>query len=320
MIELTRRNLLAGASALAALPAAPGWAAAPPSGTQAAGIYRSKLGSFELTAIYDGTWFRKIDGKFVRNASAEQVDSALAAAFLPPRIVPTSFTALLVNTGNKLVLIDTGTAGQLADSAGTLLENLKVAGVAPKDIDTILISHFHPDHINGLRGKDGEIIFPNAEVMVPEPEWNFWMDDTNLRGAADGMTTYFLNSRRIFSDIAGKVTRFTPGKEVSPGIVSVPAFGHTPGHTAFRLTSGSDTQMVLGDITNHPWLFARHPDWQGSFDMDGALAVETRRRMLDMAAVERTLVQGYHFPFPATGHILKTAGGYDIAPAMWQPL
>jgi glyoxylase-like metal-dependent hydrolase (beta-lactamase superfamily II) len=323
MIEFTRRHVLARTAAFAVTPALTStraWAAAPLVGTQGPGIYRTTIGRFELTALYDGTWFRKVDGTFVRNAGAAKVNATLAAAFLPPDIVPTSFTALLVNTRRKLVLIDTGTAGQLADSAGTLLDNMKSAGVQPNDVDTVLISHFHPDHIDGLKTKDGEKIFPNAEVMVPEPEWKFWMDDANLRAAPENMKTYFLNSRRIFSDIAKEVTLFTPGKELVPGIVSIPAFGHTPGHTAFSVASGNESMLVLSDVTNHPWLFARHPDWQGSFDVDGPLAVKTRKRMLDRAAADKMLVQGYHFPFPASGYIVKTKSGYDVAPAMWRPL
>jgi glyoxylase-like metal-dependent hydrolase (beta-lactamase superfamily II) len=317
MIELSRRGLLAAGAALASQCAL---AAAPPAGRQHAGIYRSRLGQYQLTALYDGTWFRKIDDTFVRNASRAEVEQALAEAFLKPGIVPTSFTALLVNTGSKLVLIDTGTGGQFGPESGALPATLALAGVAPAAIDVILISHFHPDHINGIRDKDGNKVFANAEILVPEPEWAFWMDDANLAASSDALRTQFLNARRIFRDIAGEVTRFAPGREVAPGIGSIAAYGHTPGHTAFTISSGDQALLVLSDVTNHPWLFARHPQWQGSFDIDGAQAVATRRRMLDRAAADRMPVQGYHFPFPATGHIVRRANGYDIAPAMWQPL
>src|SRR5437016_1464598 len=182
MTALTRRRLLAGstAAAAAALAATPAIAAAPAAGKQGPGIYRYKIGGYELTALYDGTWFRKIDDKFVRNASGAEVDKALTDAFLQPGIVPTSFTALLVNTGSKLILIDTGTAGQLGPTTGHMTGALAAAGVAPKDIDTILISHFHPDHINGIKDKDGKKVFSNAEINVPAPEWAFWMDDARM--------------------------------------------------------------------------------------------------------------------------------------------
>lgn len=322
MNELSRRCLLIGSTlcATSALLSSTARAVAPMAGHQGPSFYRYKIGSFELTALYDGTWFRKIDDSFVRNATPADVQQAITDAFLPASTVPTSFTALLVNTGSKLVLIDTGTAGQMVPTAGTMLANLAAAGVAPKAIDAILISHFHPDHINGIKTKDGEKVFPNAEILVSEPEWAYWMDDGNMAQAPDGLKVQFRNARRIFSDIAKEVTRFAPGKEVAPGITSIAAYGHTPGHTAFAVASGSESMLVLSDTTNHPWLFARHPEWQASFDVDGPLAVETRKRLLDRASADKMLVQGYHFPFPATGHIIKTAGGYDLVPAMWQPL
>ncbi len=320
MHDFSRRALLSGAAASAMAAAGRTQAAAPPTGRQGPGVYRLKLGGFELTALYDGTWLRKIDEKFVRNASAAEVDKALTDVFLTPGIVPTSFTALLVNTGSKLVLIDTGTGGQLGPGTGMMAGALAAAGVRPTDIDTILISHFHADHINGIKDKDGGKVFARAEIMVAAPEWDYWMDDARLNAAPQAARTVFLNARRIFADLAGQVKRFEPGREVVPGIASIPAFGHTPGHTAFAVSSGDRSMLVLGDVTNHPWLFARHPHWQGTFDIDGDMAAATRRRMLDRAAADRMLVQGYHFPFPACGHIAKAGKGYDVVPVMWQPM
>jgi glyoxylase-like metal-dependent hydrolase (beta-lactamase superfamily II) len=318
MTAFTRRALLAGSAA--ALAARPALAAAPPAGVQSPGVYRQKLGDFEITALYDGTWFRKIDDKFVRNAGPAEVNKALADSFLPPAIVPTSFTALLVNTGSTLVLLDTGTGGQLGPTTGHMPGALAAAGVKPNAIDVIAISHFHPDHINGIKDKEGRKVFANAEIQVPAPEWAFWMDDANMSAAPEAMRPLFLNVRRIFRDIAGEVKRFEPGADIAPGIASIAAYGHTPGHTAFAVNSGGRSLLVLSDTTNHPWLFARNPRWQGIFDMDGNRAVETRLRMLDRAAADRMQVHGYHFPFPATGHIVKTGTGYDVVPVMWQPM
>ena len=320
MRQLSRRSLLtASASAIAAL-AMPAGAATPFAGTQGPGVYRLKLGDYQLTALFDGVWYLPIDDKFVRNAGAAEVNQALAAAFLPPSVLPISFTALLVNTGSKLVLIDTGTAGQIADTAGSMLDNLKVAGIDPRAIDTILISHFHPDHIDGIKTKDGAKVFPNAEILVPEPEWDFWMDDANMTPAEGAVKRYFLNARRIFRDIASEVRRFRPGAEVAKGIVSVPAYGHTPGHTAFAIHSRNQSMLAMSDTVRNPYLFARYPDWQPTFDMDGPQAVAARRQMLDRVVADRMLVQGYHFPFPACGHMVKTATGYELVPIEWQPL
>lgn len=322
MTAFSRRSFLTGpmlAAGAAVLPVR-ARAVAPMATAQGPGVYRYKLGDYQLTALYDGIWYLPIDDKFVHNASGTEVNDALAAAFLPPSVLPISFTALLVNTGRKLVLIDTGTAGQITDSAGFMNANLAAAGISPSAIDIIVISHFHPDHIDGIKTKDGAKVFPKAEIWVPEPEWTFWMDDANMGRATGAVHKYFLNARRIFKDIAKEVRRFKPGNEVAPGIVSVPAYGHTPGHTAFAIHSGNQSMLAMSDTAREPSLFVRHPEWQPTYDMDGPLAVKTRIAMLDRAAADRLLIEAYHFPFPACGHIAKTATGYELVPAMWQPL
>ena len=320
MPTVTRRGLLAGsAAAVLAARAAPAAAAAPPAGRQTAGVYRYKIGTFELTALYDGIWYRPITDKFIRNAPFAEVEHALADAFMPADKLATPFTTLVVNTGKKLVLIDTGTGGQIAPSAGALRENLSAAGIDPKAVDLIVISHFHPDHINGIKDKDNDVVFPNAEIMVPAAEWSFWMDDANMNAAPAEQKLTFRNQRRIFSDIARRVTRFMPGAEVAPGILTLAAPGHTPGHTVCSIHSGDQSLLVLGDTAQHPAVFARHPDWQAAFDIDGDAAVATRKKLFDRAAADRMLVTGYHFPFPACGHLIKTASGYEHVPVEWQP-
>src|SRR5277367_925184 len=236
MPMLTRRSLLTG-SAVAALVAGadPAAAAAPPADKQTPGLYRYKIGAFELTALYDGIWYRPITEKFIRNAPFAEVEHALDAAFMPHDKLETPFTTLIVNTGKKLVLIDTGTGGQISPTAGMIGDNLAAAGIDPKAVDQIVISHFHPDHINGIKDKDNALVFPNAEIMVPAPEWDFWMDDANLNAAPADLKLTFLNLRRVFADIAGNISRFEPGVEVAPGIETLPAAGHTPGHTVFAI-------------------------------------------------------------------------------------
>jgi len=315
---LTRRALLAGSAAASfAAAAAPASAETAPSERAAPGVFRYKIGSYELTALYDGIWYRPIDDKFIKAPFAE-VERALDQAFMPHDRLATPFTTLIVNTGRKLVLIDTGTGGQIAASAGALRDNLAAAGIDPKAVDQIVISHFHPDHINGIKDKENALIFPHAEIMVPEPEWAYWMSDTNMNAAEADLKLTFRNQRRIFSDIAEQVTRFSPGKEVAPGIESIAAPGHTPGHTVFAVHSGNDSLLVLGDTAQHPAVFARHPNWQASFDIDGDGAVHTRQKIFDRAAADRMLVTGYHFPFPACGHLIKTASGYEHVPVEWQ--
>jgi len=320
--DITRRSLLAGSALAAAATAVsrPAAATAPATGKQAAGVYRYKVGDYELTAIYDGVWNRAIDDKFVRNVAFAEVQKALADSFLPAGTLPIPFTTLVVNTGSKLILIDTGTGGQFVGTAGSMGSNLAAAGIDPKSIDVIVISHFHPDHINGIKTKDDVLVFPNAEINVPAPEWAYWMDDGKMSTAPEGLKPNFLNVRRVFGSIAKDVKRFEPGADVAPGIASIATYGHTPGHTSFAVASASASMLVLSDVTNHPWLFVRNPQWQAAFDMDGAMAVDTRKKLLDRAAADKMLVQGYHFPFPASGHIAKGGSGYDFVPVMWQPL
>ena len=319
MPKFTRRTFLAG-SALAAVSASadPAAAAAPSADKETPGIYRYRIGTFELTALYDGIWYRPITDAFIRNAPFAEVEHALADAFMPADKLATPFTTLIVNTGKKLVLLDTGTGGQIAPSAGVLRDNLAAAGIDPKAVDQIVISHFHPDHINGIKDKDNDLVFPNAEIMVPAAEWAFWMDDAHMNAAEGALKLTFRNQRRIFADIAKRVARFEPGAEVTPGLVTLPAPGHTPGHTVFAIHSGDQSLMVLSDTAQHPAVFARHPDWQAAFDIDGDAAVATRKKLFDRAAADRMLVTGYHFPFPACGHLIKTATGYEHVPIEWQ--
>jgi glyoxylase-like metal-dependent hydrolase (beta-lactamase superfamily II) len=317
---VSRRTLLAGTAAAALAPGAErAIAAAPPVGKQTPGIYRYTIGSFEITALYDGIWYRPITDKFIRNAPFAEVEHALDVAYMPHDKLETPFTTLIVNTGKKLVLIDTGTGGQISSTAGMIGDNLAAAGIAAKDVDQIVISHFHPDHINGIKDRDNTLVFPNAEIMVPAAEWTYWMDDANLNAAAADLKLTFRNQRRIFSDIAPRVTRFEPNKEVAPGIEPLPAPGHTPGHTVFAIHSGDQSLLVLGDTAQHPAIFARHPNWEAAFDIDGTAAVATRKKLFDRAATDRMLVTGYHFPFPACGHLVKTASGYEHVPLPWQP-
>ena len=326
MKELNRRTVLAGATALTATALAPAivptpaHAAAPAAGKQAPGFYRYKVGDYEITAINDGVWLPDLAPGLFKNFSVENAQKALADQFQRTDKMVVPFTPLMVNTGSKLILIDTGTAGMFVPTAASFLANLTAAGFDPKQVDTVIISHFHGDHINGIRTKEGELVYPNAEVMVPAGEWAHWMDDAKMNATPEAARGNFNNSRRVFGSIAKDVKRFDPGKEVAPGITSIDAPGHTPGHTAFAISSGNQSMMTIVDATNNAYLFVRNPEWQVSFDMDGPLAVETRKKLLDRAAADKMLVAGYHWPFPAAGHITKEGSGYRLNPVAWNPV
>jgi glyoxylase-like metal-dependent hydrolase (beta-lactamase superfamily II) len=326
-MTITRRTVLAS-TALAAAPlgapvlaqtAAPAPAPAQGSGSrQAPGFYRYKVGDIEVTAINDGIAPRALEG-FIRNAELSAVQQAAREAFLPQDTIQNTFNALVIRNGDRLTIVDTGNGDMGAPTTGRWMENFRAAGFDPSQVNTVVISHFHGDHINGLRRKDGTAVFPNAEVMVPAAEWAFWMDDARMNQAPENARGGFQGARRVFGPIAKDVKQYEADKEIVPGLTSIAAPGHTPGHTAFMLSSGSGRLLILSDTANHPALFVRNPDWSAVFDMDADQARATRRRMLDMAASERAQVAFYHAPFPATGHIAQDGNGFRFVPVQWSP-
>ncbi len=323
--SLSRRAILAASAAAlgaGALPAGVGLAqaAAPMVGKQAPGFFRWKVGEFEVTAVHDGVARGPIDPARIPNAPLDEVKKLLAANFMSTEQATNHFTTIVVNTGQKLVLIDTGFNNSGAPTTGQMGANLAAAGIDPKQIDTVLISHFHPDHINGLRSKEGALVYPNAEVVVPTADWDFYMDDSRMGATPEAGRGAFLVARRVFSPIAKDLRRFEIGKEAVPGITAIASPGHTPGHVSFIVSSGTSTLMVVGDAANDPRIFARNPHWHLGFDIDKPLAVETRRKLLDMAATDRMQISFYHAAFPATGFVAKDGAGYGWFPASYAPV
>lgn len=323
IVEPSRRLMLAGAGALAAASAFdwPLIGSANAQGVsvnQAPGFYRYKVGDITLTAINDGFGRRPLEG-FVRNAELADVKKAMEAAFLPPDALNITFTTLVLQQGDKLTLIDTGNGDSGAPTSGTWAANFKAAGFDPKNVNTVVFSHFHGDHINGFRLKDGTAMFPNAEVMVPAAEWAFWTDEAKASAAPEAMKGAFAAVKRVFGPVSKDVKQFEPGKEILPGITAIAAPGHTPGHTVFAVSSGNGKLMIMSDTTNHPALFVRNPEWSAVFDMDGPQAATTRKKLLDMVSAERMQVAFYHAPFPATGHIAKAGNGFELVPVQWSP-
>jgi glyoxylase-like metal-dependent hydrolase (beta-lactamase superfamily II) len=184
----------------------------------------------------------------------------------------------------------------------------------------VIHSHFHGDHVNGLLNAEGGRAFPNAQVLVPEPEWAWWTTDANQARSPEGQRPTFANVARRFAPYQGVVTPFRPGAEVIPGVTSMAAHGHTPGHTIFRIADGDAQMMVLADLTNRPEIMMANPDWQIVFDFDGDAAAATRRRVLDMVATDRIRVTGYHYPFPANGFVARQGSGFRFVPADWSPV
>jgi glyoxylase-like metal-dependent hydrolase (beta-lactamase superfamily II) len=328
-MDLSRRHALAGAAALAATPllsSAPAKASAPPADKQAPSFYRYKVGDIQVNAISDGAATFPLADTYISNAKRDDINAVLARAFLPKDQITNFYAPLVINTGGKLVVIDTGNGpGAYASSRGNVgqfITNMTAAGIDPKMIDMVVISHFHGDHVNGLLTADGVLAFPNAEVLVPAVEWKFWMDDGEMsRATGDRMTGLFKNNRRVFeAGLKKKVTPYEWGKDVAPGLLAVASIGHTPGHTSYVLSSGSDKVFIQSDVTNLPALFAANPGWHVNFDQDPVQAEATRRKVYDMLVADRMRVQGFHYPFPANGFVEKDGNGYRVVPAPWSPV
>jgi glyoxylase-like metal-dependent hydrolase (beta-lactamase superfamily II) len=328
MTELTRRTLLTGAAAAAAAPLAtslPAGAAAPPAGAQAPGWYRYKVGSFEITVVTDGMGRFKVPDNFVGNVSKDELGKALTAAYLPPDSMATPYNPIVVNTGSKLVLIDTGT-GEAAyttskGATGQLMTNLAAAGIDAKAIDAVIISHYHGDHVNGLLKADNSLAFPNAEILVPAAEHKFWMDDGEMsRAPAGRMEGLFKNNRRVFSgEVMKRLRTYEEGKEVVPGVTAVGTHGHSAGHNSHIVASGASKVYVQADVTHVPFLFVRNPGWHPMYDQDPAMAEATRRKVYDMLVAEKMMVQGFHYPFPSHAYVEKSGTGYREIPVPWNP-
>jgi glyoxylase-like metal-dependent hydrolase (beta-lactamase superfamily II) len=328
MTELTRRSVLAGAAAATALSplgkAVPARAAAPQIGTQSPGWYRYKVGSFEITVATDGQRSFKLPDNFVTNVKRDEVSAALAAAYMDKDTMTIPYTPIAINTGSKLIVMDTGTGEANFERSkgvgGQFHSNLKAAGIDRGAVDLVVISHFHGDHINGLITADNKSAFPNAEILVPAPEWKYFMDDGEMsRQTTDRMKEVFAGARKVFDALNRKVTPYEAGKEIAPGITAVATYGHTPGHMSYVVASGNSKVYVQADVTNHPALFARNPGWHAFFDQDPKMAEETRRKVYDMLVAEKMLVQGFHYPFPSLAYIEKSGSGYREIPVPWNP-
>jgi glyoxylase-like metal-dependent hydrolase (beta-lactamase superfamily II) len=320
-MDLTRRTVVAGSGALgtASLLPSGAFAKAPLSTAQTVGFHRFKLGSFDVIALHDGAVAFPLPKGFVRNATDADVAKAFADTGLPSDKLTITFTTMVVNTGDKVVLFDTGFGNNGQPTTGNTAAALAAAGIAAKDVDAVVFSHFHGDHINGVRSKEGALVYPNAQIMVPEAEWAFWMNDENMAKAPDAMKGAFANVRRAFDKMGDRLTHYEMDKEVAPGLTPFATHGHTPGHTSFTLQSGTGKLIIQSDVTNNPALFLRNPGWHVMYDMNPQQAEATRRAFFDRAAADKTLIAGFHYPFPSLGYVEKDgANNFRLVPASWQ--
>lgn len=279
------------------------------------GFRKQKIGDIEVIALNDGVTRRPLAAEFVRNAPLGEVQELLRSQNLPTEYLDVPYTAFLVVSGNRKVLMDTGFSDNGGPTTGRLLANLNAAGYKAEDIDTVILSHFHGDHILGVRNKAGQLVYPNAKIMVPSVEHAFWMDDARMAAAPDAMKGAFQTVRRTLGGLNdSQLVKFEAGTEIVPGIKSVAAYGHTPGHTLFMVESKGEKFAYLADITNVPQLFARNPDWAVQFDMNAEDARVARRKVFDMIVADKVMAGGFHFPFPAFGRVEKLGNGFEFKP------
>lgn len=294
-------------------------AAAPQVRTQAPGYYRVMLGDFEVTALYDGSLELPVD-KLFTNATPAKVDKALAHDFLSSP-VETSVNAYLINTGSKLVLIDTGAAKLFGPGLDKLAGNLKAAGYQPEQVDEVYITHMHGDHIGGLMAGD-KLAFPNAIVRADRHDAEFWLSQANLDKAPEDMKKYFQAAMASFNPYvaAGKFKPFDGDTELMPGIKAIAAYGHTPGHTIYRIESKGQTLMLWGDLMHVAAVQFAEPAAAVQFDTDNKSAARQRARAYADAAQHGYLIGAAHLSFPGLGHLRREGKGYAFVPLNYSGL
>ena len=288
---------------------------------QVSGFYRQQVGSMAVTALYDGYLGIGID--LLHGAGKESIQALLAGKFVVQLKdgVQTSVNAYLVDTGKHLVLVDTGAGQCFGPTAGNIGDNIKAAGYAPEDVDTVLLTHLHPDHVCGLLSKDGKAAFPNAVVWAAKEDQDFWLSKEIAAAAPEANRPFFKMTQDAVAPYAAKkaLRSFTHDTEVLPGLTPVASFGHTPGHTGFLVKSGDEALFIWGDIVHSHAVQFRHPEVSFEFDSDQQQAVSTRKRIFEKAAAERWLVGGAHLPFPGLGHVRKEGTGYEWVPVEYMP-
>ena len=316
----TRRDMLklagsaASLAALGGLGAGPARAAAPMLGVSRPSIYRFKLGNFEVTNMLDG--YVQGNGPhptFGNNQPAEAVQAYAKAQGLPPTKMENVYVNTLVNTGKELVLFDAGNAKGRLPTAGKLPELIVTAGYKPEQVDIVVITHGHPDHIGGLVD-GGKLVYPNARYVISEAEFDYWKKGENIAEARKANREQFM---QVVVPLGEKATFLKGEGEVVAGIRAVPVFGHSPGMMAFHIESEGQRLLNWADVANHYVMAIQQPDWHVAFDHDKEAGAATRKRVFDMVSADRTAVVGYHMPFPSVGFVEKAGTSYRWVPASY---
>jgi len=309
--------LMALVAALVGSYAQPAQAAAPQHHDQVPGFYRMKVGDLEITALLDGGATFDPHWLTAKKVTMDRVARALKE---DPRLLDTGDTGFLVNTGRQLILVDAGAGTWFGGGAlGRLVESLRSAGYAPEQVDRVLLTHLHSDHIGGLTTQDGQRVFPNADVFVSKAESDFWLSPEIAAKAAKDAQPFFQSAQAIAAPYiqAGRWHTFSDSDVLVDGLELVSLHGHTPGHSGYEFSSNGRKILFWGDIIHQQLVQLSHPDITVVFDIDHAAAAATRNKLLPTLAREGVLIAGPHMPFPGVGRLRKEANGYVWAPVIF---
>src|SRR6202171_3701761 len=309
--NVSRRSLLALGAGLGAtaMMGDSALARAPKVGTQSSYFYRFGVGGAEVTVVSDGPLSLGDPKGTFTGVPEDEMRKMLTDNFLSPTSIVLEQNSPIVNTGDKLVLFDSGLGSTkgFGPTTGRQQKSMKEAGIKPEDIDAVVFSHAHPDHVGGVVDGSGKVLFPNAQFYIAQSDFDYWTDEGKM---GSPMKDFIVHARKNLLPIRDRLVFFKDGQEFLPGVQAIATPGHTVGHHIFMVTSEGKSFAFLGDLTHHQVLLLEKPRMEFAYDTDPKMAANTRVKNLDMLAANKTAVMSYHFPWPGLGHFVKNNDGF----------